>query len=301
MKKQYRSEFDTRQNMRTDNYEIFYYSDTHFQSVSPHRHDYYEFYFPVSGKIEMEIEGTITPLSTRDAVIVPPHTRHRAITETGEKSYCRYVFWISVPYFNQLCTHMKDLRYITDRAEKNKGYICHFSENEYSLIQSRILRLIEEDHTSRYGRNSFIDLCISDLLLTMSRIAYDRDHPQQIQPQSDQIQEIMEYIENNIDEDLRLSMLGEKFFLSKYYIAHAFHERTGMTVHKYITKKRLDRCANEIKNGRPLNELYQEYGFNDYSSFFRAFKKEFSISPKEYQAIYLNDPAYPGRQNHEGR
>ena len=42
MKKQYRSDFDRRQNMRKENYEIFYYSDSHFQSVAEHRHDYYE-------------------------------------------------------------------------------------------------------------------------------------------------------------------------------------------------------------------------------------------------------------------
>ena len=33
------------------------------------------------------------------------------------------------------------------------------------------------------------------------------------------------------------------------------------------------------------NEVYLMYGFKDYSSFFRAFKKEYGISPKEFREM----------------
>lgn len=294
MKKQYRSDFDLRQNMRKDNYEIFYYSDSHFHSVSEHRHDYYEFYFPVSGKIEMEIEGIRSRLSNRDVVVVPPRTLHRAVTETSERSYCRYVFWISVSWFRKLCTGMEGMSYITEQAETG-NYIHHFSENEYSQIQSRILRLIEENRSDRYGVSEFSRLCICDLIMTLSRFVYEHDHPER-KKQEDPVQVMMEYIENNLDEDLSLAVLSEKFFLSPSHIAHIFLERNGLTVHRYITKKRLERCADEIKTGRPVSLVYQEYGFRDYSVFFRAFKKEYAVSPREYQSLYLRDPDYPDRR-----
>ena len=296
MKKQYRSDFDRRQNMRKENYEIFYYSDSHFQSVAEHRHDYYEFYFPVSGKIEMEIKGERFPLSKCDAVVVPPHTLHRAVTEDSEKSYCRYVFWISAAYFRKLCANMKGLSYVTEQAEAGV-YIHHFTENEYSLIQSKILRLIEEDRSERYGGDDFTGICICDLILTLSRLVHEHDHPQTLRQQEDPVQVMMQYIENNLDEDLSLEALGDKFFLSRSHISHIFLDRTGMSVHRYITKKRLERCADEIRTGRPVSQVYQDYGFRDYSVVFRAFKKEFSISPAGYRAMYLHDPAYPGKRS----
>ena len=280
--------------MQKDNYEIFYYSDSHFQSVSEHRHDYYEFYFPVSGKIEMEIEGKRTPLSSLDAVVVPPRTLHRAVTENSEHSYCRYVFWISVSYFRHLCAGMEGLSYITDLA-KSGEYIHHFSENEHSLIQSKVLRLIEEDRSDRYGGTDFSRLSICDLILTLSRLVYEHDHPRSLKQQDDPVQIMMEYIENNLEENLSLESLSEKFFLSPSHIAHIFQERTGITVHRFITKKRVERCADEIKTGRPVSLVYREYGFRDYSVFFRSFKKEFLMSPKEYQAIYRKDPDRPGQ------
>ena len=290
MKTRLRSEFDRRQNMRENkNYEIFYYSDSHFQNVNAHMHDYYEFYFPVAGEIAMEINGKRTPLSHRDVVAVPPYTSHRALT-SSERSYCRYIFWISAAYLNRLRSEDPDCWYITEAAEKNQKFIHHFSENEYAVIQSKILRLMEEDRSSRFGSDVFVTLCIRDLLLTISRLAYEQDHPKKTEAQKDVFQGIVEYIEQHLDEDLSLSKIGKVFFLSKYHIAHLFQDRIGVSVHQYILKKRLERCAVDIASGKSISRVYSDHGFNDYSSFYRAFKKEYFISPKEYQAVHLQDP-----------
>ena len=57
----------------------------------------------------------------------------------------------------------------------------------------------------------------------------------------------------------------------------------GMSVHQYLLKKRLYACKNNILAGEPLREVAMTYGFKDYTNFFRAFKKEFGIGPKEYK------------------
>lgn len=295
MKKQYRSEFSTRQNMRKEDYEIFFYSDSYFQSVSVHKHDYYEFYFPVSGKVEMEIRGKRTRLVPCDAVIVPPGTSHRAITENSEKSYSRYVFWISADYLREIAAIVPGISYIRTKAASQKQNIFHFSESEYALIQSKILRLIEEDHSEKYAAADFRHICIMDLLTLISRFIYEHDNPRPAEKGSDQIQMMIDFIETHLDEELSLERLGEQFFVSKYHIAHIFKDRTGMTVHRYIQKKRLERCADDIKSGKSLSQIHQTYGFGDYSSFFRAFRNEYGVSPKEYQSVYLLDPLVRNR------
>ena len=45
MKKNLQSDFNTRQYMLSQDFEIYYYNDTNFNGVKSHTHDYFEFYF----------------------------------------------------------------------------------------------------------------------------------------------------------------------------------------------------------------------------------------------------------------
>ena len=70
--------------------------------------------------------------------------------------------------------------------------------------------------------------------------------------------------------------------MSKYYISHLFQENTGLSVHQYITKRRLSACADAMQSGQHINEIYTQLGFLNYSSFYRAFIKEYGCSPSVY-------------------
>ena len=73
-------------------------------------------------------------------------------------------------------------------------------------------------------------------------------------------------------------------FVSKYHIAHVFKAQIGLSIHQYILKKRLNLCKGSIASGTDITMACTQCGFDDYSSFYRAFKKEYGMSPKEFKA-----------------
>jgi len=86
----------------------------------------------------------------------------------------------------------------------------------------------------------------------------------------------------NLNEDLSIDIISEKFYLNKYYLMHLFKQETGYTLHNYIQKKRVIRAAELLRSGLQAGEVCSLCGFGDYSTFVRTFKKEFNLSPKQY-------------------
>jgi glyoxylate utilization-related uncharacterized protein len=94
--------------MLSQDFEIYYYSDTGHNNVDLHAHDYYEFYFYMEGDVEFEIGDSRQALKSGDFVIVPPGIRHRAFVVDPDLPYRRFVFWIGTDFAQQLADRFPD-------------------------------------------------------------------------------------------------------------------------------------------------------------------------------------------------
>ncbi len=285
MKKNLKSEFSTRQYMLSRDFEIYYYSDRSLPTVAAHTHNYYEFYFFIEGNIIMHIDGKSFVPTPGTMIVIPPSVPHFATLLNGDVAYRRLVFWVTSDFLQFLANISEDYLYLPNKADAANSFFIHkLNEIEFNTTQGKAFTLIDEINSKRFGRNAKILLSVSDFILSISRLVYESLNPDLAENDSDTLyQSLIQYIETHIDENLSLDILAEKFHISKFHISHVFTETNGLSLHKYIIKKRLEMCKDAILSGLDISAVSNSYGFSDYSVFYRAFVKEYGKSPKKYR------------------
>ena len=106
--------------------------------------------------------------------------------------------------------------------------------------------------------------------------------------------EVLHYINEHYPDELSLDLLSAKFFISKYHLSHEFHRLVGTSVYRYIIQKRLVIAKQMLANGVAPTDVYGHCGFGDYANFYRAFKAEYHISPKQFLGRAGNENTFGG-------
>jgi AraC-type DNA-binding domain-containing proteins len=108
--------------------------------------------------------------------------------------------------------------------------------------------------------------------------------------QYSKVGDTVEYINKNLDDKISLDELSQKAHLSKYHYHRIFHKITGESVGKYITKRRMEKAAEELaETDEPIIDIAFKYQYSSQESFTRAFMRIYNLTPGKYRKIYLGN------------
>lgn len=240
-----------------------------------HVHDNYEIFMFLEGDSKYVVEENVYNLKPYDVVIIRKNQLHR-IYHNSPSKYSRIVLNVFPEFFE-----------INACREYEKQFVdCSF-DSKGNKIDGEIVResgLFDAFmRTKKYSENfekqdsPIVKAGIIEILYILNIIKlYSKPNVENAQ-----LKEVIEFINHNFTENITLDSLEKNFFISKYHLCRIFSRATGLTVHQYIIKKRLA-CANElIKQGQNLGMAAENSGFNNYSSFYRAYLSEFGVKPQE--------------------
>ena len=95
----------------------------------------------------------------------------------------------------------------------------------------------------------------------------------------------MAYIEENLSGKITLEEAARRLFVSQSTITQTFRKKMGVSFYRCVTQRRLIAAKSLIGEGVQLESVGHLVGFSDYSTFYRAFKQEFGISPRQYRKL----------------
>ena len=272
--------FDPRQDMRVDTFEVFHYKEPRPEGVEVHHHDFYEVYYLLSGQVEYWVEGRIIQLNPGDLLLMNPQELHRPLLGPKNTVYERIVVWINTAYLAGLAED----GVLTKCFDPDLPHVICPSPTERPGLSAKMGDLVREYYSGEFGSSACALGLLLQVMVQLNRMALQTEGLRQERQLSPLVQKALHYISQHIAEDLSLDSIAGACFVSKYHLSHAFSREVGLSVYRYVMMKRLLMARQLLSMGEPAGQVCTSCGFSDYTSFYRAFKAEYGISPSAFAA-----------------
>ena len=238
-----------------------------------HTHEMLEIYYIISGSGTYLVEGTPYTLHPGDVMIMREAETHKLMIDASQP-YERIAIHFSPKLIRLITTDKLLLRPFLERPlgqlnlYRAKDFLNshwetafqHFDFSDSSQIRAHII-----------ARMMTILSELSD--------AYDR-RSGETPPRKDSASQLVAYVNEHLFSDISMQNVCASFFCSPAQINRLFRQATGTSLKRYINVKRLLAARAMLQRGEPAGAVCSACGFDDYSVFFRAYKKQFSQSPR---------------------
>lgn len=261
------------------------------KTMGIHIHDCYEIYFSISGGKQFLIDDRVYKFEPGDIFFINQFESHY-LSHIDETTHMRVVISIYPEFLKRISTEQTDLNHCFVYRDPVWGHKVSLTEEERKRFMYFIHKLSEErefgqdvlDHAVFLELMTFLNHAF--ILRCTQEPDFGRDelHNASMGHHS-RIDEILDYINQHLAEELSVSILAAQFYLSSSYLHKIFKEDTGTTINRYITAKRISRAKALLMEGHSVAETGSLCGFHDYSNFLRSFTKATGVSPKKYAAF----------------
>lgn len=245
-----------------------------------HIHDCYEIYYSISGGKQFLIDNRFYEIHPGDIFMINQYESHY-LTQIDQMVHERIVLFADPEFIKSLSTPTTDLNMcFVSRSD-------HFS-HKISLNkeqQQRFLYYIDKITSSNdFGHDIVERTAFTELIVLLNKCCIETTNEvyENVYQYSEQVKEILAYINQNIHEPITIDILSAHFYLSSSYICRTFKSATGTTINKYITARRIAIAKALLADGMNVSDTCEQAGFNDYSNFLKSFTKAVGISPKKY-------------------
>ena len=153
--------------------------------------------------------------------------------------------------------------------------VKYFAELNQILEETSAQLILFREKCNGILRNILIQLCRDSILTSKNS--------------SEAVTRAIAYITQNYAEPLSNKDLARLTGYNEYYLNSLFIRHTGISMHKYLLKVRINEAKKMLLNTKlSLADIAEAVGFNSNTHFSTYFKKSDNISPRQYRERVLS-------------
>ena len=270
----------TKRGYLNSDFRIFHLTDNVSREFDYHYHDFHKITIFIRGKVKYVVEGKSYDLSPYDIVLVNRGELHRIVVSDKE-TYERIIVYISPSFIEAYQTESSDLSLCFKKAQEEHSSVLRIQSMEKSALLQTTLRLERSFGDSEFAGDLYRQVLFLEFMIQLNRAALKNNLEFLDAPTyNPKVTHLIQYINDHLSESLDMDTLASELYISKYHMMRLFKTETSSTIGSYINQKRLLTARDLILQGVSVTDACFQSGFKDYSTFSRAYKKEFKVSPR---------------------
>lgn len=253
--------------------------------------DFFEISLLLSGSLDIVEDAMHISLLPQSLLLTSPTDNVRRIFINREHSISQYVLLINKKYMNLICTRKTDLKQAFRSERSIHLSVLDLDSLSFTKILSALSTIYDNENSiTFFGKDIVQRTLIQQLLVLINRVFANLTSLISVDSNTNKStileEQVALYISRNLQDELSNEKIASHFKFNKDHLNRRFKQYFGCSIHSFIIKKRLEYSTQLIKRGIPLNELARDSGFNDYVNFYKLFRQEYGVSPKEYKKKY---------------
>lgn len=269
-------------------FEIIYRNERPTRIMPPHTHNGIEIYLNMTPLPNMLLGSNVMPLEENTLLVIPSYCVHQ-FTQQMDKEYERYIVTVNAAWLENFIAENPRYKYLTDTKHP---LIFSPDETQRNQLIDSIRNFIKCEKNDTFSEMSafFEIMKVVDTLSHTARLSESSISRERITGTRKTVKAIIEYIDAHLTENIKLTDIADKFFLTPNHISRIFKQYTNTQISNYITLQRMTMAKQLFREGYSVTEAQLATGYASYEHFFRTFKKNVGITPKEYRDLHYTQP-----------
>ena len=260
-----------------EDFHLFHLADSDRPEIAYHYHPFHKLVLLLAGRAGYCVEGEHYELTPGDMVLVGRGSIHRPELMRGD-FYERMILYIAPEFLERFSTPSCSLCDCFSLSQSRFQYVYHTGPED--PIRTLLAELDRAGREDDFGAELLRRALALQLLVQLNRTVRAR-RAIPATAGDGKIVAILQYLSLHLTEPITIDELAGRFYLSKYHMMRRFRQETGYTIHSYLMEKRLMLAQQLLRRGTPLTQTCFDVGYQDYSTFSRAYKRHFGHAPSE--------------------
>ena len=252
-----------------------------------HTHDFWEIMIVTEGTYKQTFNGQELIMQTMNALLVRPYDVH--CVHRGEPNDSHINIVINCDFFRFICNFYEETLY--EKLLHSKPQVLQLSSSQFHDIANVVQKL------SFYPSDNQPE-SLKRLLLTSLLNLFQLEFHLEDEAFSDKLMQVFTIL--SCPENLFMTV-QDVVDLTGYSYSHfykLFKDYTGVSIHKYLTRIKMEYVAYAItKLNTPISKVCELVGYESLGHFSNLFKKYYGMSPLHYKKL-MRKSSDSGNKNH---